>query len=454
MISQGSTITTTTEVTVKRKRVYRKTKCRKILSPQIGSLYDILHDYASTALYVPPLSWTELHTKVLGCRFVQQAPQTTPTPSRPSSPSSLWHSQPSKVPQTVVNISRALDVIMQDNVSNIEQNDAMKNVLEGLFPSQLSPTNLSRLTLRCGKDRYISAVRCQALYKDPVGLRSFESATTCSSDLLTVAKEKDTKASCDTPLLAYLDRDFLNRIRRNCYRIPPGPGGLFNGPIHRLQAIRSGKLVPKNLDEDHYILATMLAMAQQHVYGNVFTGEDFTPKDVQVRVLAVSKEDSSFVVYSSVIPTSFLAMFHEPGKSPKGDTKIAINYRHVPVWPVLGLKERLGQALGKDLIGEFDIDRIETFKNELVPDFEGLNSDNFEEDEEEEEFESMLEILDKEDRSMSNTSQLSLPPKRKRGIFSEVFNGSFSEDHESSGYPSELLAKRRRLEEGRVGVVR
>ncbi|KAI1801436.1 hypothetical protein F4811DRAFT_534366 [Daldinia bambusicola] len=453
MISQGSSTTASAEVTTKPKQVYRKTRCRKILSPQIGSLYDILHDYASTALYVPPLSWTEVHTKVLGCCFMQQPPQTTPTPSCPSSPSLSWHSQPSKVPQTVVNISRALDVIMQDNVSNIEQNDAMKSVLEDLFPSQLSPTDLSRLTLRFGKDRYISAIRCQALYKDPVGLRSFESATTCSSNLSMVAKEKDTKASCDTPLLAYLDRDYLNRIRRNCYRIPSGPGGLFNAPIHRLQAIRSGKLVPKNLDEDHYILATMLAMAQQHVYGNIFTGEGFTPKDVQVRVLAVSKEDSSFVVYSSVIPASFLAMFHEPGKSPKGDTKITINYQHVPVWPVLGLKERLGQALGKDLIGEFDINRIETFKNEPVPDFGGVSSDNFEE-EDEEEFQDVLQKLSKEDEPTSDNTRISLLSKRKREILSEVFNGSFSEDHESSGYPSELLAKRRCLEEGRVGVVR
>ncbi|KAK6955747.1 hypothetical protein Daesc_003391 [Daldinia eschscholtzii] len=447
MISQGSSATTL-KVKLKRKRVHRITKCRKILSPEIGSLYDILHDYASTALYVPPQCWTEMHTKVLGCRFVQQPPQTTPVPSSPSSPSRL--SQHRKVPQTVVRISRALDVIMQDNVSYIEQSDAMKSVLEDLFPSQLYPTDLSRLTLRCGKDRYMSGVRCQALYKDPVGLRSFESATTCSSDLSMAAKDKDSKAFGDTPLLAYLDRDYLNRIRRNCFRIPPGPGGSFNGPIHRLQTIRAEKLVPKNLDEDHYILATMLAMAQQHVYDNMFTGDGFAPKDVQVRVLAVSKQDNSLVVYSSVIPTSFLTMFHEPSKSPKGDAKVTINYQHVPVWPVLGFKERLGQALGKDLIGEFDVDRIETFQDELLPNLEGDNSDNVEE----EEFEAVLQKLEKEDDSTSDASCIALASKRKRKILSEVFNRSFSEDYESSGYPSELLAKRRRLEEGRVGVVR
>ncbi|KAI2775813.1 hypothetical protein F4815DRAFT_486713 [Daldinia loculata] len=446
MLSKGSRMTASTKVKTKRKRLYRRTKCCKVLSPGIGSLYDILHDYASTALYVPPLCWTEFHTQVLGCRFVQQPPRTTPVPSSPSSPSR--QSQHLKVPQTVVHISRALDIIMKKNVSTYEQNEAMKSVLNDLFPGQLSPNDLSSLTLRCGKDRYMSGVRCQALYKDPTCSSSFESTTTYSSDVSIMNKGRDTRAPYNAPILAYLDRDYLNHIRRNCFRVSSGPNGSFNGPIHRLQKIRSEKLIPKNPDEDQYILATILAMAQQHVYGDMFTGEGFLPKDVDVRILTVSKDDNSFVVYSSVVPTAFLAMFHEPGKSPRGNAKVTINYQHVPIWPVLGLKERLGQAVGRDLIGEFDIDRIETFEDELASNLEGDKSDSFDE-----KLQAVLQKLNKEDESMPNTAQ-TLSPKRKRKIFSEVFNGSFSENHESSGYPSELLAKRRRLEEGRVGIVR
>ncbi|KAI0130789.1 hypothetical protein F4814DRAFT_403684 [Daldinia grandis] len=447
MLSKGSRVRTSTKLETKRRRSHRRTRCCKVLSPGIGSLYDILHDYASTALYVPPLCWTEFHTQVLGCQFVQQPPQTTPVPSSPSPPSRK--SQHLKVPRTVVHISRALDIIMRKNISTYEQNEAMKSVLNDLFPSQLSPTDLSSLTLRCGKDRFISGVRCQALYKHLIGSHSFESTTTCSSDVSMISQGKDTRASYNAPILAYLDHDYLNHIRRNCFRVSPGPGGSFNGPIHRLQKIRSEKLIPKNPDEDQYILATMLAMAQQHVYGNMFTGEDFMAKDVEVRVLTVSKDDSSFVVYSSVVPTAFLTMFHEPGKSPRGDTKVTINYQHVPIWPVLGLKERLGQALGRDLVGEFDIDQIETFEDELSSDVEGGKSDSFGE-----ELQAVLHKLNKEDGPISDTAQITPSPKRKRKIFSEVCNGSFSENYESSGYPSELLAKRRRLEEGRVGVVR
>ncbi|KAI0852023.1 hypothetical protein F5Y00DRAFT_228443 [Daldinia vernicosa] len=447
MLSKGSRVTASTNVKTERNRLHRRTKCCKVLSPGIGSLYDILHDHASTALYVPPLCWTEFHTQVLGCRFMQQPPQTTPVPSSPSSPSRK--SQHPKVPQTVVHISRTLDIIMKKGIPTYEQNEAMKSVLNDLFPGQLSPTDLSSLTLRCGKDRYISGVRCQALYKDLISSHSFESTTTCSSDVSIINIEGDTRAPYNPPILAYLDLDYLNHIRRNCFRVSSGPNGSFNGPIHRLQKIRSEKLIPKNPNEDQYILATILAMAQQHVYGNMFTGEGFVPKDVEVRVLTVSKNDESFVVYSSVVPTAFLTMFHEPGKSPQGNTKFTINYQHVPIWPVLGLKERLGQALGKDLIGEFDIDRIETFQDEPVPSLEGGKSDSFDE-----KLQVVLQKLNEEDESISNTAQRTPSPKRKRRIFSEVFNGSFSENYESSGYPSELLAKRRRLAEGRVGVVR
>ncbi|KAI8957949.1 hypothetical protein F5Y11DRAFT_337926 [Daldinia sp. FL1419] len=431
----------------KRKRSNRKTKCLKILSPGIGSLYDILHDHASSALYVPPLCWTEQHTQVLGCRFVQRPPQTTPVPSSPSTPSRK--SQHHNVPQTVVRISRALDIIMTNGTLSQEQHDAMKGVLNCLFPGQLASANLSGLTLRCGKHQYISGIRCQALYKNSIGLRSFESATTCSSTNVSFTSKYNSVEAYDTPLLAYLDRDYLNYIRRNGFRVPLGPSGSPNDPIYRLQKLRSERLVPKNPDEDHYILALILGMAQQHVYGNMITGEDFVPKDVEVRVLIVSKDDSSFVVYSSVVPAAFLSMFHQPGKSPQGDTKITIEYQHVPIWPVLGLRERLGQALGKDLIGEFDVDRMETFGGELRDNLEEGNNISLDE-----ELGIALQELHKKDYSTPSSARIGLSPKRKREIFSEVFNGSFSEDCESSGYPSELLAKRRRLEEGRVGVVR
>ncbi|RYP34255.1 hypothetical protein DL767_004378 [Monosporascus sp. MG133] len=215
-----------------------------------------------------------------------------------------------------------------------------------------------------------------------------------------------------------LCRSQLNHVRRNCFRVLAGPNRIYNGPVHRLQALRSKMLMPKNQDEDQYILAVMIALAQQAAYSEIASSRAaFNPRDLKIRVLSTSEDDDSFIVYTAIVPAAFLRMFHEPEKAPRGDTKIQISYAQVPIWPVLGLKERLGQALGSEVVGDFDALNMETYDDELPPTPETPS------------------------------------PKRRREVLTEVFNASFSEDRDSDS-PLEALGKRRRLEEGRVGVVR
>ncbi|RYP08746.1 hypothetical protein DL764_001657 [Monosporascus ibericus] len=222
----------------------------------------------------------------------------------------------------------------------------------------------------------------------------------------------------DAPILAYVSRSQLNHVRRNCFRVLAGPNRTYNGPVHRLQALRSKMLMPKHQDEDQYILAVMIALAQQAAYSEITSSRAaFNPRDLKIRVLSTSEDDDSFIVYTGIVPAAFLRMFHEPEKAPRGDTKIQISYAQVPIWPVLGLKERLGQALGNEVVGDFDALNMEMYEDELPPTPETPS------------------------------------PKRRREVFTEVFNASFSEDRDSDS-PLEALGKRRRLEEGRVGVVR
>lgn len=173
--------------------------------------------------------------------------------------------------------------------------------------------------------------------------------------------------------------------------------------------------MPKNENEDQYILAVAIALAQQSAYNNL----DFAPKDTKVKIVTTSldEQDECFIVYTATVPAAFLRMFHEPEKAPQGDTAIQIEYTQVPMWPVLGLKERLGQALGSETVGDFDVSNMETYE-EKVP-------------------------LTPETPS----------PKRRRDVLTEVFNASFSEDRDSDS-PVEAVSKRRCLEGSRVGLVR
>ncbi|RYO85429.1 hypothetical protein DL766_006514 [Monosporascus sp. MC13-8B] len=221
----------------------------------------------------------------------------------------------------------------------------------------------------------------------------------------------NSSATSDAPILAYVSRGQLNHVRRNCFRVLAGPNRIYNGPVHRLQALRSKMLMPKNQDEDQYILAVMITLAQQAAYSETTaSGATFNPRDLKIRVLSTSEDDDSFVVYTGIVPAALLRMFHEPEKAPRGDTKIQISYAQVPIWPVLGLKERLGQALGSEVVGDFDALNMETYEDELPPTPETPS------------------------------------PKRRREVLTEVFNASFSEDRDSDS-PVEMLGKRRRLEE-------
>jgi hypothetical protein len=43
---------------------------------------------------------------------------------------------------------------------------------------------------------------------------------------------------------------------------------------------------------------------------------------------------------------------------------IKIEYIEVPIWPILGLRERLGNALGQEILGAFNPDEIDTWEKD------------------------------------------------------------------------------------------
>ncbi|KAI1439075.1 hypothetical protein GGR50DRAFT_637320 [Xylaria sp. CBS 124048] len=399
-----------------------------IISPEVGSLYDILHDHAGLSLYVLPICWTDLHTQLLGCRFVRCPPYTSPTPSlsspRPSSPSSS-SSSPQHLsilrPQTLALIGRAIDALLSTDKPIFIKNRAMSAILAKLFPdSSLKPHMNSDLDLRCGRRCYPKAVRCQLLWHQAdidANALSFDSSTTyAASHAGQLLASMAVNAPSNLPVLAYVNRAHLDYVRRNGFRIMNGPGGSFNYPVHRLQALRSKTLVPKNPDEDAYILAIMVAMAQKSAYENMSRGTGFVPRSVKTCVLTVAENQKAFMVYTAIIPPAFLAKFHEPHLAAAGNSEIIVEYAQVPVWPVTSIKDRLGRALGWDLVGSVDNFPIDPYDTDSAPSPE-LRS-----------------------------------PKRKREIFSEVFNASFSEDRESDR-SGDIFRKRRCMGESLVGVV-
>ncbi|ETS77560.1 hypothetical protein PFICI_11434 [Pestalotiopsis fici W106-1] len=369
--------------------------------PDRGSLWDVMHDHQGTSLFVLPLCWTDMHTRLLGCRFVRQPSQDTPVPSTHSSPRT---SPPASL--TLVAIGRDIDTLMtRDNPRNVvPKTRALRNIMSTLFPIHLGkPKANAELSLRFGGRLYQKAARAQVLWKHHDATMSFDSATTWTSSRNTsqLLASMSVNIASDAPILAYVSRSNLNHIRHNCFRIVQGPNRNPNIPVHRLQTLRSKNLVPSNLDEDPYFVATAISLAQQHFYPDGHRTNQIKQRDVTVRLFTISEEDQAFIVYTAKISSEFLMMFHSPESNPKPDaTNFRIEYKHVPVWPILGLKERLGQALGEELVGNIDPLSMETFP-----------------DDEEEIF---------------HVNELTPPKRRLDDVFSEVLNASFIEDPEPS----------------------
>lgn len=87
-----------------------------------------------------------------------------------------------------------------------------------------------------------------------------------------------------------------------------------------------------------------------------------------MRILTHDNETSEFLVYTGHVTAQFLDRFFDPsGAFYDEDGTIAgmkIEFTRVPIWPILGLRERLGKALGEDIVGPFDSNQMETWEDE------------------------------------------------------------------------------------------
>ncbi|KAK4246000.1 hypothetical protein C7999DRAFT_42537 [Corynascus novoguineensis] len=355
----------------------RKRPCRRrvtrITRPEPGSLYDIMHDHAGTSLYVVPICWTDQHARLLGARFRKRATVTTPVPQLGSG---VWL-EPSKMAQT---LTSELHTLAREDTTPARafcKNRAIKHILSTLFPATLSrPKTGAELNLYFGHRAFKKVVRIPCVWKSPSSVdASFDSCPTLPSTSFNGTQPNARDAGM--PMLAYINKSQLASVRKNLYTVLRGPDGNTNQPVSNLQRLRSKMLIPENADCDPYIVAILLAMAQAHFYhesslrpssqsssqGGRKSVRIAPPsfRDVQVQVITHDEgNDNSpnFVVYTATVTATFLDRFMFPHKAPKGSTGeeagagMDISYTPVSFWPILGLKERLAKALGREIAGD------------------------------------------------------------------------------------------------------
>lgn len=338
-------------------------------------------------LYILPICWTDLHAQLLGAQFLARDPILTPVPaSHPGSSPTKGGYLP-RPSQTAAALSRELTTLLSpDNRRPFCKSRAIKNVLATLFPAALSrPRTSGELDIHFGGRVYRKGVRVPVMWKHPEATgTSFDSAATRPASSFgrvpngsqhSVASSNGwscdgSQSSSGAPMLAYVNRGQLAFIRQNLFRIVPGPQTGDNQPVARLQQLRSKQLFPNEIDHDAHFVGILLAMAQAHFYGEAPSRTssqassrsgsrspvDAPPPpefhDVKVQLLTHADETAEFIVYTAVVSAAFLGRFAEPTKASPDASGLDIEYVKVPIWPLLGLKERLGKALGRDVAGE------------------------------------------------------------------------------------------------------
>jgi len=351
-----------------RRRVARITRAEP------GSLYDIMHDHAGTSLYVVPICWTDQHTRLLGARFRQRAAVDKPVPDLVPG---VWL-ETSKMAQT---LTSELHTLVREDATPARafcKNRAMKHILSTLFPTTLSrPKTGAELNLYFGHRVFRKVVRIPCVWKNPSSVEtSFDSCPTLPATSFNGTQKSSREAGM--PMLAYINKSQLAAVRKNLYGVLRGPGDNTNEPVSSLQRLRSKTLVPADADHDPYIVAILLAMAQAHFYHESSSRSSsqsssqggrksvrIAPpsfRDVQVQVITHDEgNDSSpnFIVYTATITAAFLNRFMFPHKAPAAggageDDGAGMDISHTPVsfWPILGLKERLAKALGREIAGD------------------------------------------------------------------------------------------------------
>lgn len=418
---------------------------RRITQPEPGSLYDILHDHAGTSLFVVPICWTDRHSNLLGARFVKRAAVVKPVPDLVPG---VWL-EPSKMAQT---LTSELHTLVREDATPARafcKNRAMKHILSTLFPATLGrPKTGAELNLYFGHRVFRKVVRIPCIWKSPNSLdTSFDSCPTLpSSSFAQVAKAG---RDVGMPMLAYINKSQLAAIRKNLYGVLRGPDNNANEPVSSLQRLRSKMLVPADANHDPYIVAILLAMAQAHFYHESSSRSSsqsssqggrksvrIAPpsfRDVKVQVITHdegSDSDPKFVVYTATVTAAFLDRFMSPHKSPKSSTGDAttagldISYTPVSFWPILGLKERLSKALGREIAGDSIYDN---------PDYIGL-------------WDPLLEPQP-QPRPIYHHPVTLKRRRADREPLSQVLNSSFEDDPPSSADDRPVLspaAKRRR----------
>lgn len=354
---------------------------RRHAVPEPGSLFDIIIKNPRTRLFVRPMGWVDDHTRHLGVTW-RALPDADTVPLAPAALSAYYdvHDHHLDVNKIFLPCSR---------------NEApVSDVLPRLYPRgsllAMRSDPFSELRLWFDSRVYRFAMRVECLWRWPFHPSERDAGasfmTESTLDAWSDGEDESPRRApphAGKPVLAYVGREWLKGLRSRHMRVMPGHP--TNGPVARLSVLQEKQLLPADPERDPRFASILIAMAQDHVYppcpapgrfpGTVPPRLEVAPefRDATVRLL-VHGLDGDFTVYKATVSADYLRRFHDPLKafaSEGGPPGLEIEMTRVAESPRVGLRERLGAALGEEVVGPIFDDLVGLVRDrEHTPDTE------------------------------------------------------------------------------------
>ncbi|KAF5988550.1 hypothetical protein FBULB1_1426 [Fusarium bulbicola] len=301
-------------------------RARSAIRPAEGSLWWNIRQYPRKALFKKPDRWSDLHNKVLGVSWYEVKIDNT-------------HRMISVNEEDIAKLQSCVPELLKTRGKG-KFTELLQMTLVTLWPGVFSEVkNIPRVfDIHFDTRIYKEAVRvdaawaCQSIRPTPVSHSSNMNLNQVS--LL------------DQVLICYAEtRRWLR------------PNPREHDPTKRLNRLHHNSLLSPDPHHDAQFVGILLAMAQRVFYAQDSTeGLPGSFADTKMRVITLDREAREFIVYKGHITKEFLAAFHAPFEG-ELDEEIrlrdpTITYTRVPLRPVLDLKGRLGEALGREIVGD------------------------------------------------------------------------------------------------------
>lgn len=293
------------------------TPSRSAESPEPSSINAVLREHHRTRLYVPPLHWTQTHLQLLGCRFTLHPPpdEGGAGSEAANAPTTDTDSQGQAMS---AGASKALDDAIREAIAHIRHTPSTEVrtlAVRGLLDAHGFRQASSDLRFHFNR-RAVTMLPTQGVFSHP--------------------------SNPTAPCLVYLDLNTVAMRRDESVKLSSTTSQV-NAPIARLRAIYRRRIQPQQEQEDQYIMAVLIGLAQLRRLQLAEGRAVDCPDTVAVQLLALSTNARGLYFYAARAPVAFLDKLDHPSRHFPGGSF------HVPYYRIsltsTDYVRRLGGAL-------------------------------------------------------------------------------------------------------------